>query len=468
MYDLEYTIMMIAHPDTFSDRFGPANNTSNILGVEEFRSGEADHISGLRVFNDGRSLEYSFESVNPSMQFASAIWTTPVPKHRWETVPFAEQRDHAYSRTDILGNGAFMFSSTVAGEAVSLVANPNFWLGAPKLDGINIATIHPDLIGEAMLIGEFDIATMPVSEVPDYADRLTNSALLSRLQRRFDFMGFRFGTMDHDAQVFNPNPDTIINDLALRRALAYGRDEATVATAVLNGFRFPIATTNIPWQGAFMRTDMVGYSIFDQALANQILDDAGYEWVEGEQFRRHKDTGEHFQIVWLVADSPVARIYVPHHQQNWAEIGLDVVLYNNNLIEFNLRIETLTHDLDEGEVHMYDAAWLFGANPNPSGLWGVTSHNDTRYQSERLDGILAAIASQEAWDQDWLIEQYYEWQLAVFEEAPWIPLMTGVEIFAVNNRVLNYSLIRQDGTKEVSEFAWHLWDLTQPTPFTAR
>jgi len=467
MYDLEYTVMMVCHPDTYSDRFGAALNTSTIKGVDEFRAGTADHISGIRVFNDGRSLEYSFESVNPSMLFGG-VWTRPLPKHRFETVPFAEQREHPYSRSDIVGNGPFMFQSVVPGEAVTMVANPNYWMGAPNLDGLNIAVIHPDLIGEAMIIGTFDLCQFPTVHVPDYEQRLNNATLLAALDRRFDFMGFRFGTMDHDAQTFTHNPDTIINCISLRQALAYARDDATPAATIHDGMRFPISTTIIPWQGDFLRTDMVGFSIFDLDLANEILDEAGYEWRDGEKYRRHKDSGEHFQLVWAIHENPTNPLIVPHNIQNWEKVGLEVVLYTGGLMEFNDRIETLTHDLDEGQIHFYDAAWLFGTNPNPRGLWGVSSHNDTRYESPRLHAIMDAISSDQAWDQEWLIEQYYEWQLAVFEEAPWIPVTTGIQLWLANDRVLNFSLERGDGRREISLDAWHFWDLSQDTPFRAR
>ena len=470
MYDLEWAFHLIAHPDVVSPRFGPALNTSTVLGVDAYRARTADRISGIRVFNSGRSIEFSFESLAPDILFGG-LWTTPLPRHRFEGIAWEDIVDHPYSRSDIIGNGPFMFQSIVPGEAVELVANPNFWLGAPRLDGINIEVIEPALIGSAMQIGRFDITTtFPATSLEDYEHRLTNSTFVSALQRRFDFMGFRFGTMhlnDDGTHRFDPNPDSIINCIYLRRALGYARDDATVADTIFEGLRFPLATTIIPWQGDFMRSDMVGFSLFDLDKANQILDDAGYEWVEGEQFRRHKDTGEPFEIVWLVAHSDTNMLLVPHHQQNWAEIGLNVVLYRNMLVEFNDRISILTNDTDNGAVHMYDAAWLFGSNPNPRGLWGITEHNDTRYQSPRLNAIMDAIDSPRAWDNEWLIQQYYEWQLAVYEEAPWIPVTTAVELVAVNNRVLNYTLTRKDGIREVSLGAFHLWDLSRDTPYVA-
>jgi peptide/nickel transport system substrate-binding protein len=386
MYDVVYAIELIAHPDVSSPRFGPALNTSTIVGIPEYRENPSVGISGLRVFNNGRSLEYTFESVNPSMLFGG-IWTSPLPKHRFEGIPHAEVREHPYSRSDIVGNGPFMFERMVPGESVSFIANPNFWLGAPKLDRIIMSTIDPALIGEAMLAGTFDIAEFPVGSLPDYEDRLTNVTFVSALARMFSFMGFRFGFFDHDEQSITLNPDTIVNCIALRQALMYGRDDITVATTVFNDLRFPLATTMIPWQGDFMREDMVGYSIFDQELANKLLDDAGYEWREGEQFRRHKDTGEFFEITWAVHNNATNPILALHHMQDWHDIGLNVQLWGGGIMDFNDRIQMQTYDLDEGALHMFDAAWNFGSNPNPRGLWGATAHNDPRYTSPNFERI---------------------------------------------------------------------------------
>jgi len=464
MYDLEFAVMTIAHPATASPRFSAENGIPSLLGMDEYRAGTTDTIAGIQVFNNGRSIQFSYTRLIPAMLFG--VHATPIPRHIWENIPFAEMEDHAHTRSNIIGNGPFIIQNIVPGESVALVRNDNYWLGAPKLDGINIRVIHPDLIGEAMLAGTFDLVhTFPDASINDYIDRATNFAFYSTLNRRFDFMGFRFGFFDHATSTITHNPDTIINCIHLRRAIGYSRDEATVADSVFHGFRFPISTTLIPWQGDFMRTDMAGFIRFDLDYANQILDDAGYTWHDGEQFRRLPN-GEQFELVWIVADSPAAQTTTPHHQQNWAQVGLNVVLYEGGLVEFNHRITTLDEDLDRGTIHMYDAAWLKGSNPNPAALWGPTSPlNDTRYYSDRLSQILDNIESDQAWDQEWLIQQYFDWQLAVYEEVPWIPLLTNVRMVSVNNRVLNFSLERGDGIREVSYMASHLWDLSRDTPY---
>jgi peptide/nickel transport system substrate-binding protein len=467
MYDLLFAYEVIAHPDLHSPRFGAATNTNTIVGIDEYREDPSRGISGITVFNNGRSITLEFPALEPTMLYAGSIWSTPLPRHHLEHIPFAELPTHPNMRTNIVGNGPFMWTGRfVDGQEVILAANPNYWLGRPRVDYINISGIEPSLVGEAMLAGTFDIINFNVLFLPDYQDAFEGTVtLLSALDRLFTFMGFRYGTMDHDAQTFT-QVESLISCIYLRRALGYARDDITAADMVFNNMRFPLSTTVIPWSGPFMREDMVGFSEFNPDLANQLLDEAGYVWNEGEPFRRHKDTGEFFHLVWAIADNPTNQLLVPQHLNDWREyIGIDVRLWQGGLMEFNDRIQTLQFDTDNGGIHMFDAGWMKGANPNPRALWGVTTHNDTRWQHPETDAILDRIDSDAAWDTNYLMQAFADWQEAIYRHAAWIPVMTGVSLQAVNNRVLNYSVQRQDGVRNGGLGAFHLWALTQDAPY---
>lgn len=468
MYDVEFTYLKTAHPEVITDRFGPALGTSTVIGIDEYRENPAVGISGIRVFNDGRSIEFQYESIDPSMLFAG-FWTMPTPRHIWENVPFAEMSDHPNNNHPI-GNGPFKFYSTVPGESVILHAFEDYWLGAPLLDGIHIAWVTPANIGEEMLIGNFDIASFPVSFLPDYEPQFGNAVVLHRApERLFTFLGFRFGTRDNAEGVITLDPDTIINCVYLRRAIGYSRDDAGASLYVFAGNRTPIGQTFIPWQGDFFIQDFVGFTVFDLDKASAILDEAGYTWVEGEDFRRHNVTGEPFELVWAIVTNPDNDILVDFHIENWARVGLNVVLYQNRMLAtVPERSDILGQDLDNGVIHMYDAGWNFGANPNPRGMWGNTTHNATRYTSARIEELFALIEDSRAWDPAWLLQQTTAFAEYVYEQAPWIPGMTGDMFWVTNRRVGNFSLVRHDGYRQVGSGAPHLWYLTSERPYSAR
>ena len=473
MYDLQFAYEILAYPGLYSDRFGPANNTSTVLGIAEYQADTSLGISGIRVFNNGRSIEFSYRSIDPTI-LIGGVWTTPIPRHHWEGVSPLDMEAHPHSRSNPLGNGAFMYGHSVPGESIRLIANPNFWMGAPALDGIDLAVIHPDMIGEAMLSGAFDLASFPMGRVPDYEQRLTNGLFVSALDRRLDFMGFRYGFRDQDSSGYRgiiPYPDDwYMHCVYLRRALGYARDDHTTTAMLFNNFRFPISSIMVPWQGDLMYEGQDGFLIFDLDLANQILDDAGYEWRDGEEFRRHNVTGEHFTLIWLIANNFVENEdAVPHHQANWARVGLDVQLFEGRLVTLAERSEVLNQDTDNMTVHIYDATWLVGSNPNLNSLWGHSVHNAMRYSSPEFWRILDNLGSEQAWDMEWWREQFHEFQRYVYREAVVIPVSTGVLLWAANDRVLNFSLERGivDPTLPASG-RWHLWDLSSATPATAR
>ena len=462
MYDLEFAYEMIIHWDTFSQRFGTGNNTSTVLGIEEFWADPNVGISGIRVFNDGRSIEFSYESIDPSIRIGG-VWTTPMPRHHFEGIPMRDIENHPNSRQNAIGNGAFMLVDS-SEDSAFLLANLDYWRGAPKLDGINIQVVHPDVIILSLAAGDpifFDIAQF--SEFNAWQiEYIPNTTAVTVLERRLDFIGFRHGVRDNWTDIIIPNRDSYINCVYLRRALGYALDNETVAESIFGGLRFPIATTIIPWQGDIMYDGIEqGFSIFDIDKANAILDEAGYEWVDGEQFRCHNVTGEPFELVWLIANNFVENYeMVPLHQANWAKIGLNVVLFENRLVSLAERTEILNHDLDDGVIHLYYATWLVGSNPNPNGLWGNFAHNNTRYTSPEFDAILASFDSMQVWDMDRLREQFFEFQRYVYEQAPWIPITSGYQIWAVNDRVQNFSVDTDITDSRVPNTrGWHLWDL---------
>jgi peptide/nickel transport system substrate-binding protein len=442
------------------------------LGIDEYREDPSRGISGIRVFNNGRSIEISYESLVVTMLYGG-IWTNPLPRHRLQHIPIVDMATHPYLRTDIIGNGPFLWTGQwVDGQEVVLAANPNHWLGRPQIDYLNISVILPDLVGEAMLAGTFDIIDFNPVHLPDYGHRFEDAGtitLVSALARLFSFMGFRFGTMDHETQTMIPNPDTIINCLALRRALGYARNDIDVAVHIFDNLRFPLGSTVIPWSGPFVHPTMVGFSVFDVDKANELLDEAGYEWRPGETYRRHKDTGEFFHLYWAVHNNATNPLLAAQHIDDWRDyIGIEVRLWTGGMMEFNDRIETLQFDTDNGMIHMFDSAWNKGSNPDPRGLWGYDStHNDTRWTHPETDAILRRFGTDEVWDMAYLTAAMHDWQEAVYRHAPWIPVMTSVSLVAVNNRVLNYSLERRDGMREVGSGAVHLWALSRDTPYRA-
>src|SRR5699024_12317675 len=96
------------------------------------------------------------------------------------------------------------------------------------------------------------------------------------------------------------------------------------------------ATSHIvPNFAEFFKDDIEGYP-YDPDRANQLLDEAGYEDVDGDGFREDPD-GEALEITYAArANSDVAESIAQYYIQAWEEIGLNVSLLEGRLHEVKI------------------------------------------------------------------------------------------------------------------------------------
>lgn len=462
--DLLYSYEVIGSPDYTGIRYD--SSFTNIVGMEEYNSGAADTISGITV-NDDKSITIEYLEVHPGMlQSGGGIWAGAMPKHQLENIAIADLEGSEEIRNNPIGFGPFAVSNIVPGESVEFVANEHYYKGAPILDNVIVEVVPPESIVAALENGEYDLAlSMPTDEYPTYAD-LPGYTLLGREELAYTYIGFKLGTWDSEASEVVTNPDAKMASKELRQAMGYAIDNNAVATQFYNGLRSNANTAIIPAFGDFHNADVEGYT-YDPDMANKLLDDAGFEDTDGDNFREDQN-GEQLVINFAsMAGGDTAEPIAEYYMQSWAQIGLNVQLTDGRLLEFNSFYDRLEAD-DEG-IDIYQGAWGTGTDPNPEGLYGRNSaFNYTRWSSDENDALLDKISGRaddadgNAWDSEWITTQYHDWQEYFSEEAPIIPTLFRNEILPVNNRVANYDW----GYDADPEFGWHAVGVTQEEAVT--
>ncbi len=452
--DLVYAYEVIAHKDYNGFRYD--ESFENIVGVNEYRAGTADKISGLELSDDKMTLTISFVDFYPSL-LVSGFWTYAIPRHYYGDIAVKDMSGHDKTRFNPIGFGPFKVKNVVPGESVEFVRFDDYWMGKPKLDGVVLEVVSTDLVPTAMKEGKYDIATFSTAVYPDYKNP-TNYTYLGELMTVFDYTGFKLGTIDLDNSVNVTDPNSKMYNVKLRQAIGYAIDNETIAQDLFNGLRFLATTVITPRHGSYQNKDLAGY-YYDPELSKKLLDEAGYVDVDGDGFREDPD-GNQFTIHWAArAGSSVADTLAQFKLQNWADVGLRVELATGRLIEVNAFYEMV--EKDDPQIDMYDAGWQTGYDPNPASLWGRKSPtNYTRYTSDKFDEIIGNISSQSGWDNDYLQQQYKDWQVAFFEEAPAIPTLWRIGLEAVNKRVKNYNLTEPDITQNL-----HNLELTASEPY---
>ncbi|MDQ0298372.1 peptide/nickel transport system substrate-binding protein [Salibacterium salarium] len=437
--DLAYAYEVIGHPDYTGMRYG--EDIANVEGMPEYHEGEADSISGIEII-DEKTIEVTFTEATPSI-VTGGLWNYPLAKHIFEDIPIEEMESSGAVRENPIGFGPFKVENIVPGESVTLEKNKDYWRGEPNLDEVVLQVVGPNVVAEALRSGEIDYAPeFPTDQYTDNKD-VSNLDYIATTDRAYTYIGFKLGEWDAAAGENVMNPDAKMADVNLRKAMAHAVDNQAVADNFYDGLRWAGTTLIPPSHPNYHDENNEGLQ-YDQEMANDILDEAGYMDVNDDGFREDPD-GEEITIQFASMEGgdtaePIAKYYI----QAWEQVGLNVELLDGRLQEFNAFYDRVEND-DE-DIDVFQAAWGVGIDVDPGSLYGRTSpSNYSRYTSEKNDELINDGLSDEAFDLDYRSEVYNEWQQLMTEEVPVFPTLYRSVMSAANKRVTNISI--GDGTE---------------------
>ena len=438
--DLKFAIEMIATPGYAAAggvRF--TYTVQNIRGVREFNKGLADYISGLVLSECGRELTYYFIDFNPSI-LHFGFWTITYPRHIFEDVPIQDQTTHYFSRVRPIGWGPFMVNSVVPGESMHLVRNDNYWAGAPYLDEVTLQIVPTAMIATLMNEGIFDMADFRLQDYPDFTNP-RNFHFLGDITNTFNFVAFNLGSWNAGEGRVIPHESPRMGCIYLRRALAYAVDESVLTRGLFDGLRFPATTVIPPGHHVFIDRTIEGFP-YNPELAKELLDRAG--WLVGDNGFRTFPDGSEFVLNFVARAGDDWPIVSQFYAQAWRDIGINVKIRQ---AEFNDIIANM-YNADNWDWDVHIAGWGVGANPNPNLLWGHTAANRARFMNDDFERHLAGFNAEEAWDMDWLVNHYHQWQQLFHYYVPAFPTNWRIALTAVNNRVMGHYIgVTDDGIR---------------------
>ncbi|SEQ21078.1 oligopeptide ABC transporter substrate-binding protein [Piscibacillus halophilus] len=448
--DWAFAYETILHPDYDGVR-GTSAGFTRLLGYEEYVSGEADEIEGIEIVDD-QTITFHYDRLTPSL-LTGGIWGYPLAKHIFEDIPVAEMSSSPEVREEPIGFGPFKVESVTPGESVTLSKFEDYWRGEPNLDKVTIKTINPSTAANAVETGEVDLVdSFPADQYADNAD-LEGVDWLGMIDQAYTYIGFKLGDWDAEAGKVNYKPEEMkMGDVDLRRAMWYAVDNSEVGEQFYDGLRWN-GTTLIPPSHPEYHDDSIETPTFDPDKANQILDDAGYEDVDGDGFREDPD-GEELVINFAtMSGGDVAQPLANYYMQSWERVGLNVELVDGRLLEFNSFYDRVgQRGEDDPEIDIYQGAWSVGYDVDPTGLYGKEAlFNFPRYESEKNDELLAEGVSEEAFDTEYRKEVYSEWQEFMVEEIPVFPTLYRSIVVPANERVVNWDITVEGTNTRYSE-----------------
>jgi peptide/nickel transport system substrate-binding protein len=346
---------------------------------------------------DDYTVLVTLETPDASFLRRAAV-TMIVPEHH-----HGEIGEDAY-KSDAIGTGPFMVEEYSPAEYARLAAFEDHWRGRPYLDYFTEQIVPEGSVRTLQLqSGEADSIVWP-PVIDDDLALLEEDALTSYVTASVSMNHFPLNNQ-HD----------ILGETAVRQAMMYAIDRQQVIDDVFLGAAV-IANTNIaPTLEQWYNDDVTKYE-YDPEMAEQLLDEAG--WEMGDDGVRERD-GEPLTFICTVITGDQARLPEAETvQQFLAEVGINMEIEEAPLA-------TIQEGQRDGSIDASLYNWTYGGtNGEPDG--SATLHSEARnnwnlFQNDEVDSLLQE--GLELTDEDERAEVYGEIQAIVAEEAPMLLMM---------------------------------------------
>ncbi|MCI8608329.1 MAG: ABC transporter substrate-binding protein [Firmicutes bacterium] len=311
-----------------------------------------------------------------------------------------------------IGSGPFILKEWVLNDHIYLEANPDYWQGAPKIDGVLIKVVS-DSDTEKMMFdqGQTDIFDL------DNARHLISEYTASDQWKDCIVPKVTFGTT---YLAINENIEPF-EDVRVRKALQMSLDKQIILDTLYEG-------TGVIAHGIFPES-MVGYNEnlpeipYDVEAAKKLMDEAGYaDGFEMTIAMSSSDGNSTLELLQII-------------QEQWKAINVTV-----NIDQMD---EASWYDVRAtGELPMYTATWWGDFNDPDNFIYTFFSSASTKTRSFNYynkDAIARIEAARHIIDEDVRMEEYRELeQLVIQEDAAWIPLFHLQKIRVVQPRVKGF------------------------------
>ena len=254
--DVEYSLTRVLDPETASPRTWVLNM---IKGAKAFNDGETDSVEGIEVI-DSYTIKITLET--PFAPFLGCLCMSTcsvIPREEIEKLD-----DPGEFSLHPVGSGPFMFEKWVPDNEIILIANPDYFDGAPKLNGVTYRILKESMAR----VQEFENGNVEHTDIPPQElDRILEDPKLSKLVVRTSLLDVYHMGFNCDEEPFKDNID-------LRQAFNYAIDKEHIANNILKN-NMEVAKGYIPPRMPNYKSQAEGYE-YSPVVASEYLEKAGY------------------------------------------------------------------------------------------------------------------------------------------------------------------------------------------------
>ena len=347
-----------------------------------------------------------------------------VPQHIWEPIATDYDATTQYAADDGVGSGPFVMTEFTPGQSVVMAANPDYWGWEgeePPYDQVIFRLFeNPDAMVAALQQGELDAAQSIPASSWDALEADENIELVAGQQGGFDEIAINGGAAEGQ-----PHPALL--DIEVRRAIAHAIDRPAVIEDLYFGLASPLETispsADPKWMPEIPEDDRFDY---DPALANQILDDAGYLDTDGDGVREMPDGTNPIVIRHAVNTDGDLAGSIGDLMVGWMEeIGIGVTLES-------YAADALFGVLVDGTYDTFYWGWVPFVDPDPMLSYfteaEIGNYNDANWFDPAYDALYTE-QNQEV-DPDRRVEIVHEMLTIFHDAAVYIPMYIAPDLQA--------------------------------------
>jgi peptide/nickel transport system substrate-binding protein len=421
--DVAFTFTSLANPAYDG---GAYSRVQPVVGAEDFHSGKATSVSGIKVVDDNT---IQFTLTKPNASFLANLSIGVIPEHILKDVSPADWAKNDFNRNPV-GTGPFKFAKWETGQYIEVDANPDYFGGAPKLDKVITRFGDANTMLAAFMNKEVDIVPVPADQVAsvkslDFADVKAANDL------SVYYVGFNL-------------LNEFFKDPKVRQALAYATDKQLIVSSVIGEYGevsddlFP----NAHWSH---NPDVTKYP-YDKEKAKQLLEQAGFKLNSNGVYEKN---GKELKFSLNVpTGKPEREKTSVLLKQQWGEVGVKVDLIQ---LDFATLVTKLLPSGKDGKKRVvkagdYDAYILgFGVEVDPdeyrsyfnSAFMPPNGYNFVSYKNDAINALFDKELSQT--NQEERAATFHEIAKILSDDQPWIPIYGQKSVFAANKKISGFN-----------------------------
>ena len=369
-----------------------------LKNAESFYAGKVAFAQvGVRVADD-HTLILELEHPVPYLPrlVCHTVWY-PVHPATIEKFGKIDQRGTRWTRPgNYVGNGPFVLAEWVPNQVIRITKSPTYWnRGQIRLNEVDFYPVEDNTTEEAMFRnGELHVTcTIPYDKIAIYRNDPKLRGLLHQ--------EVNLGTYFYRFNVTKPP----LNDVRVRRALAYSFSRQQIVEHVSLGGEIPAGHLTPPDTGGFTATAEEPY---DPEQARRLLAEAGYPGGTGFP---------HLEI--LINTSANHRKMAEAIQQMWRrELGIDVGIYNEDS-------KVWTDSMRQLDYQIARFGW-YGDYLDPSTfldiMMGDSGNNQTGWRNAEYDRLMEE--SRQTADEAKRYALFQRCEQILAEECPIAPIFS--------------------------------------------